>query len=115
MDLPPPSYPHTAVASWYGKVLHGRLTAWHFHGKPGERFDRTRFTCAHKTYPFGTLLRVISGNRSVVVEVTDRGPEKFDIDLSEAAAEALGIKKLGIKKVMVIPLCLNPPTKSISP
>ncbi len=74
-------------ASWYGKYFQGRRTT------SGERYNRFAYTCAHKTLPFGTRLRVTSlGNgKSVVVRVTDRGPfrNRRIIDLSEIAGGLL--------------------------
>jgi len=79
--------------SWYGPGFHGRRTA------NGERFDRNALTCAHKSLPFGSIIRVTnaSSNRSVLVRVNDRGPYCGGriIDLSEEAARRLGIKGSG--------------------
>lgn len=79
--------------SWYGPGFHGRRTA------SGERFDKHEMTAAHKTLPFGTLVRVTdrATGRSVLVRVNDRGPYSGGriLDLSEAAAGRLGIKGRG--------------------
>ena len=84
-------------ASWYGSRFHGRRTA------SGERYDQHALTAAHKTLPFGTLVRVRSlvTGKEVDVRVTDRGPfvRGRIIDLSRAAAEALGMMGLGLKQV----------------
>ena len=58
------------VASYYGPGFHGRRTA------NGERFDMHAMTAAHRTLPFGTLVKVtnLSNGKSTVVRVTDRGP-----------------------------------------
>ena len=85
------------VASWYGAVLNGHHTA------SGEIFDMNRFTAAHRTLPFGTMVRVtdVNSGKSVVVRINDRGvlfPERV-IDLSRAAAEKLGIRKTGVTNV----------------
>ncbi len=79
------------IASWYGNQFHGRPTA------SGEIFNENDFTCASKTLPFGTFLRITHGNRHVVVKVNDRGPyvEGRVLDLSKAAARALGISGIG--------------------
>lgn len=81
------------LASWYGPGFHGRLTA------SGERFNTQALTAAHLNLPFGTLLRVRSEQtgREVIVRVNDRGPYAKGriIDLSQAAARALGIHGLG--------------------
>jgi len=85
------------TASWYGLKFHGRRTA------SGERFDMNEFTAAHRTLPFGTLVRVRSlvNGREVEVRINDRGPHVAGriIDLSRAAAEALGMLGMGMKSV----------------
>ena len=84
-------------ASWYGPRFHGRRTA------SGERYDQHALTAAHKTLPFGTLVRVrsLTTGKEVGVRVTDRGPfvRGRIIDVSRAAAEALGMMGLGVKRV----------------
>ncbi|MCB2212015.1 septal ring lytic transglycosylase RlpA family protein [bacterium] len=84
----------TGFASYYGPKFVGRPTA------NGEIFDPRQMTCAHRTLPFNTMLRVtlISSGKSVVVRVNDRGPYAKDriIDLSEAAAEKIGLKAVGV-------------------
>jgi rare lipoprotein A len=95
-------------ASWYGLQFHGRRTA------NGERFDRFALTAAHKTLPFGTVVRVRSllNGREVDVRINDRGPFVAGriIDLSHAAAEALGMLGMGIKQVVL--LALDSPASS---
>jgi rare lipoprotein A len=85
-------------ASWYGSYFQGRRTT------SGERFNRFKFTCAHKTLPFGTRLRVtnVKNGKSVVVRVTDRGPFRHQriLDLSEAAAKPLGVVDCGAATVI---------------
>ena len=85
------------MASWYGPGFHGRRTA------SGERFDSGDLTAAHRTLPFGSRLCVRSGvnGKAVVVRVNDRGPYVAGrvIDLSQAAAQELGMMGLGIKPV----------------
>lgn len=78
------------VASFYGNES-GSKTA------SGERFNENAMTCAHRSLPFGTKLRVTHGGRSIVVTVNDRGPfvRGRVLDLSTAAARALGIDGLG--------------------
>lgn len=77
----------SGYSSWYGNEFHGRPTA------SGEVYDQYAFTCAHRTLPFGTWLRVTFKGRSVVVKVNDRGPfvEGRILDLSRGAAEAIGL------------------------
>ena len=84
-----PVFEQTGTASWYGDKFHGRRTA------NGERYDMYAFTAAHKTLPFGTILRVtnIENNRSILVRINDRGPfvRGRIIDLSRAAAGEIGV------------------------
>ncbi len=88
------------AASWYGRRFHGRRTA------SGERYDMNALTAAHRTLPFGTVVRVRSQvtGRAVDVRINDRGPHVAGriIDLSQAAAEALGLMGLGIKPVVLL-------------
>ena len=80
----------SGVASFYGNES-GSQTA------SGERFNENAMTCAHRSLPFGTRLRVTHGARSVVVTVNDRGPfvRGRVLDLSTAAARVLGIDGVG--------------------
>ena len=86
-------------ASFYAKSFHGRMTA------SGERLHPDSLTCAHRTYPFGTKLKVYNpvNGRSVVVKVTDRGPfvRGRIIDLSWRAAKELDIVSQGVATVFV--------------
>lgn len=101
-------------ASWYGPRFHGRRTA------SGERYDMYALTAAHKTLPFGTLVRVRSllTGREVEVRINDRGPFSAGrvIDVSRAAAETLGMLGLGVKDVLLLvpestePVAQTPPT-----
>ena len=77
----------SGYSTWYGDEFQGRPTA------SGEIFDQYAFTCAHKTLPFGTWLRVTSKGRSVIVKVNDRGPlvKGRMLDLSRGAAEVIGL------------------------
>ena len=88
-------------ASFYSKKFTGRRTA------NGERLHHDSLTCAHRTYPFGTLLKVTNpaNNQSVIVRVTDRGPyvKGRIIDLSVRAAREIGIIAQGIASVIVEP------------
>lgn len=86
------------IASWYGPGFHGRRTA------SGERFNTHDFTAAHPRYAFGTRLCVLSRDgKAVEVRVNDRGPYAKNriIDLSGAAAEALGMTDSGIRRVQL--------------
>lgn len=86
--------PIYGLASFY---KHGVRTA------NGERFDPQAFTAAHPSLPFGTLVRVenVNSGKSVVVRINDRGPfvGKRVIDLSYAAARAVGLLDMGVGKV----------------
>jgi rare lipoprotein A len=79
----------SGVASYYGNES-GSKTA------SGERFNQNAMTCAHRSLPFGTKLRVSTGGRSVVVTVNDRGPfvRGRVLDLSKGAARMLGMDGL---------------------
>ncbi|MEP5938701.1 MAG: septal ring lytic transglycosylase RlpA family protein [Erythrobacter sp.] len=83
----------TGRASFYGKRFHGRMTA------NGELFNMNAMTAAHKTLPFGTMVRVTNARngRSVVVRINDRGPfiRGRVIDLSRAAARKIGMIQSG--------------------
>lgn len=87
------------IASFYSKKATGARTA------SGERLHHDSLTCAHLTYPFGSLLKVTNPatDRSVIVRVTDRGPflRGRIIDLSWGAARQLGILSQGIASVIV--------------
>lgn len=86
-------------ASYYSKRATGARTS------SGERLHHDSLTCAHRTFPFGTLLRVTNENngKAVVVRVTDRGPHGRGriIDLSYGAARELGILSQGVAVVRV--------------
>ena len=84
----------SGLASFYGNES-GRQTA------SGQRFDQNALTCAHRSLPFGTKLRVTHGDRSVIVTVNDRGPfvKGRVLDLSTAAARAVGLTGEGVGRV----------------
>ena len=86
-------------ATFYSKRATGARTA------NGERLHHDSLTCAHRTYPFGTLLRVKNpaNGKEVVVRVTDRGPfiRGRIIDLSWRAAKELGIIAAGVAMVEI--------------
>ena len=93
------------VASWYGPKFHGKLTA------NGEIYDQMSMTAAHKSLPFGTMLKLTNpkNGKSVVVRINDRGPyiKGRQIDLSKGAAIALGTLNKGVVKVEVEELVMN--------
>ncbi|MBC7083811.1 MAG: septal ring lytic transglycosylase RlpA family protein [Firmicutes bacterium] len=86
-------------ASWYGGRWHGRPTA------TGEIYDQNSLTAAHRTLPFGTLVRVtnLSNGKQVTVRINNRGPYVAgrDIDLSRAAAEAIDLIGPGVAPVAI--------------
>ena len=100
--IPAPAQPtmiETGLASWYGPKFHGKLTA------SGEVFNQEKFTAAHRTLPWGTRVKVtnLDNGKSVDVRINDRGPfgKGRIIDVSRAAARALGMVVRGITTVQV--------------
>jgi rare lipoprotein A len=91
--------PQTGYASYYGKKFHGRRTA------SGEKYHREKYTAAHRTYPFGTIVRVthLQNNREVLVKINDRGPHVRGriIDVSYIAAQELDILAAGHARVKI--------------
>ncbi|NLG87289.1 MAG: septal ring lytic transglycosylase RlpA family protein [Firmicutes bacterium] len=88
-----------ARASWYGPRFHGRPTA------SGEIYDQNVYTAAHRTLPFGTLVLVTNPTtkKSVLVRINDRGPfiPGRSIDLSRAAARAIGMEQAGVADIQM--------------
>jgi rare lipoprotein A len=84
----------SGIASFYGNES-GSKTA------SGQRFNQSAMTCAHRSLPFGTKLRVTHGGQSVVVTVNDRGPfiRGRVLDLSTGAARAIGLTSAGVGRV----------------
>lgn len=100
--LPPQPQHHwyqIGRASWYGKLFQGHQTA------SGEDFDMNQMTCAHRSLPMGSLVKVtnLRNNKSVIVRVNDRGPVPHNrvIDLSFAAAKLLGFGGRGTAPVRI--------------
>ena len=89
------------LASWYGGKFQGRRTA------SGEIYDKNKFTAAHKTLPFGMLVKVtnMENGKSATVRINDRGPfvEGRIIDLSQAAATEIGMTGKGLVQVRIEP------------
>jgi rare lipoprotein A len=87
----------SGTASWYGQSFHNRKTA------SGKRFDQDAFMAAHRSLPFGTLVRIINtvNHKSCIVEITDRGPfvKNRIIDVSRGAAQELGFANEGTAQV----------------
>jgi rare lipoprotein A len=86
------------LASWYGPGFEGLPTA------SGETFDPYGYTAAHKTLPLGTQLTVSYNGFSVPVTVNDRGPYvgARELDLSQGAAESIGLTRTGVDYVDLI-------------
>ena len=95
----PAGLPQTGLASWYGAQHHGKKTA------SGAIFDQAALTAAHRSLPFGTQVKVtnLANGRSVEVEINDRGPYAGNriIDLSQAAAKAIGMIETGTANVRI--------------
>ncbi|MGE3787137.1 MAG: septal ring lytic transglycosylase RlpA family protein [Nitrospirales bacterium] len=87
------------VASWYGPSFHGKLSA------SGEPYDMWAMTAAHRTLPFGTIVRVksVETGKAVAVRINDRGPfiRGRIIDLSYAAARELSMIGKGTEEVVL--------------
>lgn len=100
------------MASWYGQEFAGRQTS------NGEIFRPELFTAAHKTLPFGTVLKVTNLSTGVwtTVRINDRGPFKPGrmIDLSQAAADAIGLTAAGVGRVRIEASELAPVQQSSS-
>ncbi len=96
-DRAPEAAPAAVEASYYGAGLAGNPTA------NGERFDPSKMTAAHRTLPFGSIVKVTNAatGKSVNVRINDRGPFHANraIDLSTGAAKALGMLGSGTAKV----------------
>ncbi len=93
------------IASWYGYPYHGRRTS------SGEVYNMHDMTAAHRTLPFGTRVRVhnLDNGRSAIVRINDRGPfvEGRIIDLSNAAAKAIGMSGLAPVSLEILSLGTN--------
>jgi rare lipoprotein A len=89
----------TGKASFYHDKFAGRKTA------SGERYNRNKLTAAHKTLPFGTMVKVtnLTNGRTVIVKVNDRGPfaKGRIIDLSKKAAHKVGMIDAGVANVKI--------------
>ena len=94
-----PDYKIVGLASWYGTDFHGRRTA------NGEVFDSASISAAHPTMPLPSYARLTSlaTGRSVIVRVNDRGPFHSNrvLDMSQRAADMLGVKAAGVAKIRV--------------
>jgi rare lipoprotein A len=85
------------MASWYGPQHHGKKTA------SGQQFNEHGLTAASPTLPFGTWVRVtfLKTGKSVNVRINDRGPQRKHriLDLSEEAANVIGLKPYGVGRI----------------
>lgn len=94
---PPGAHETKGIASWYGGKFHGRQTA------NGERYNKNGISAAHKTLPFGTIVRVknLRNGKTVEVRINDRGPfiKGRIIDLSKGAAKKIDMINDGIVPV----------------
>jgi len=100
-----PLFAEEGLASWYATGFAGRKTA------SGERFDPHAMSAAHRTLPFGTVVRVtnLRNGRTVEVRINDRGPAarrsaRRILDLSKDAAVALGMTAAGVAKIRIVAL-----------
>ena len=84
----------SGMASYYGNESGSRTAS-------GQRMNANAMTCAHRSLPFGTKLRVTHGGQSVIVTVNDRGPfiRGRVLDLSTGAARAIGLTRAGVGRV----------------
>jgi peptidoglycan lytic transglycosylase len=84
----------SGMASYYGNESGSRTAS-------GQRMNASAMTCAHRSLPFGTKLRVTHGGQSVIVTVNDRGPfvRGRVLDLSTGAARAIGLTSAGVGRV----------------
>lgn len=102
-------YKSNVVVSYYAEDFHGKRTS------NGENFNMYSLTCAHKSLPFDTVLRITNraNGRSVQVRVNDRGPfvANREVDLSKAAAIKIDMIKSGIARVDIEIIKMGPDTK----
>jgi hypothetical protein len=112
-DMPPPTLismathdwtlPSMAKVSWYGDDFQGKPVAWSRAPEEFKLFNKNKYTAANwDRKMLGRRVKVVYGNRAVVVLITDRGPHprlKRDFDLSEIAATHLGFKDSGLARV----------------
>lgn len=96
-SAPSPGWTETGIASWYGNPYHGRATS------SGEIYDMDQLTAAHRTLPYGAVVRVtnLTNQRKVQVRVNDRGPfiDGRVIDVSRAAARSINLVGPGTARV----------------
>ena len=92
-------FSQNGLATYYANNFQGKKTAY------GERYDKNKYTAAHLTLPYNTIVKVTSlnNNKSVIVRINDRGPRGANriIDLSRVAAEEIDLVRKGVEKVKV--------------
>jgi len=106
---PSSQLPQSSVGSAFAQLGRYVLASFYGHGEKlnrrtstGERFNPLQLTAAHRTLPFGTLVKIAFNDREVTVRINDRGPAKWtgrDLDLSYGAARALGLDRVGVARV----------------
>jgi len=105
-ESPRPPAVQVGAASWYGRWHAGRLTA------TGERFNPQAMTCAHRTLPLGSVVKVtdLATGKNVSLAVNDRGPyvKGRIVDLSEGAARELGVGDRGVTLVRLEVISTGP-------
>ena len=95
-SFPACAEPYYGTASWYKK---GKITA------SGKKFNSNKYSVAHRTLPFGTMLRLtnVKNGKSIEAIVNDRGPfvRTKELDVSSGAAKALGFFHSGTAKLLI--------------
>lgn len=113
MDFQPVMAQDRGNATYYSNRLHGRRVS------DGSRYHKDSLTCAHKTYPLGSILKVRNprNGSEVLVKVTDRGPFRRGaiVDLSLAAAKEIGIVQAGVAAVEVTPVSIGSNLRATEP
>ncbi len=113
IDVKPALAQDLGNATYYSNRLHGRRVS------DGSRYHKDSLTCAHKTYPFGSILKVRNprNGSEVFVKVTDRGPFRRGaiVDLSLAAAKEIGIVQAGVAAVEVTPVYIGDGLRASEP
>ena len=98
-ETSPPTIGEAGLASWYGTKHQGKRTA------SGEVFDQKKFTAAHRSLPWGSIVKLtnLANGKSVEVRINDRGPfgKGRIIDVSRAAASVLGMVESGVAQVQL--------------
>ena len=100
--------PETGIATWYANGVHNNKNGFHRYTSNGEQLNAHAMTCAHRSLPFNTLVKVtdVKTKKFIIVRVNDRMRAKPPriIDLTSAAADALGILHKGTASVTLEPI-----------